>query len=223
MRYYRVKIVSIFNTPEGVLGHANGEYVLDGKQYFYRMGKGEVVMDAPVFDYFHLQSYGPQKNWEWRLQDVHGFIGEYPTGGCWYISDRLKQLLGQFKIGQGYHFYPTKLLFRGDKLDYWIFQYAIHPLQNINFGRSFFHVEGEEHPVEGISTWQEYEEFDIQLYNQSKRSHVWDYTTFNSDYDFLYYIVEGDILVSERLRDAIEKTGIEGLEFKEVSYMLNIP
>jgi hypothetical protein len=228
MRYFIAEIVIIDyeNKSKGLpsdLPSANGEYVPGGKQYFDRMGKGEVVVDAPLFDYFHLQSYGPQKDWEWRLQDAHDFIGEYPTGGCWYISDRFKQLLEQFKIGKGCHFYPTKLLFRGEKLDYWIFQYAINPMQNIDFGRSFFHIEGEEHPVEGVTTWQEYDEFDIQLYNQSKRSLVWDYATLTEDYDFLYYIAEGDILVSERLKDAIRAAGIEGLEFKDISYRLVIP
>jgi len=54
-------------------------------------------MDAPIFDYFHLQSFGEKKDWEWRLQDVHGGMGVYPSGAFWYISDKLKSLLEKFK------------------------------------------------------------------------------------------------------------------------------
>ena len=39
------------------------------------MRKREIITDAPIFDYFHLQSFGEKKDWEWRLQDVHGGMG----------------------------------------------------------------------------------------------------------------------------------------------------
>ncbi len=123
MIYYKVNFQRRFPEQDRVLGHANGEYVPNGKKYFDRLGQGEILYDAPIFDYFHVQSFGPKEEWEWRLQDIHGFIGEYPTGGAYYISNKCKKVFERFKIAKGYHFYLTKLLYKVEKYDYWIFQY----------------------------------------------------------------------------------------------------
>lgn len=79
-----------FPDQDKVLGHANGEFVPNGKLYFDRIGNVEILNDAPVFDYFHLQSYGPVEEWEWKLQDVHAGIGVYPNGGYWYVSEKTR-------------------------------------------------------------------------------------------------------------------------------------
>lgn len=138
MKYYKIKKKGIFEKEDKVLGHANGQFVPNGAFYFDRIGEGEIIEDAPIFDYFHLQSFGEEKDWEWRLQDVHGFIyvGSIITG--WYISDKLKMLLENFKIAPKYHFYETRLLYKGEKLKYWIFQFPIEPLQNIVFEKTNF-------------------------------------------------------------------------------------
>ena len=61
MKYYKTKIKRIFDKENKVLGHANGEFVPNGRFYFDRIGNGEIIEDAPVFDYFHLQSFGEKK------------------------------------------------------------------------------------------------------------------------------------------------------------------
>ena len=55
MKYYQIRIERRFENEERVLGLANGEFVPNGNFYFDRMGKGEIIQDAPVFDYFHLE------------------------------------------------------------------------------------------------------------------------------------------------------------------------
>src|SRR5690242_16669987 len=112
MKYYVVDIVTIFPNEERVLGHANGKLVPNGSTFFDRMDDGEIINDAPVLDYFYLESFGRKEDWEWRRQDAHGFIGEYPASAGWYISDRLKTLLEDSKFAQPYHFYPTRLLYK---------------------------------------------------------------------------------------------------------------
>lgn len=57
MKYYKIDYKGIFKEENKILGHANGEFVPNGAFYFDRIGNGEIIEDAPVFDYFHLQSF----------------------------------------------------------------------------------------------------------------------------------------------------------------------
>lgn len=215
MKYYKIDFKSGFPEEDRVLGHANGGLVPNGRLYFDRMGQGEIIRDAPVFDYFHLQSFGPKEEWEWRLQDVHGFIGEYPTGGNWYISDRFKKLLEKFNIANGYHFYATKLLYKGEKLDYWIFQFPVNPLQNFDYVKSEYSIEGQSERLTGIQNQRDYEAFDYKLYKETKKDIVWKKTVFIRPFDMIMSMNDGR-LVSEALKNAIEKAGLEGLVFEEL-------
>ena len=57
MKYYKIDYKGIFKEENKVLGQANGEFVPNGAFYFDRIRKDEIIEDAPVFDYFHLQSF----------------------------------------------------------------------------------------------------------------------------------------------------------------------
>ena len=121
MKYYKITDISLDleQKSKGLVADvpsANGEFVPNGAFYFDRIGNGEIIEDAPVFDYFHLQSFGKKKDWEWRLQDVHGFMGVGSIIAGWYISDKLKSLLEKFRIAPKYHFYETRLLYKEDLL-----------------------------------------------------------------------------------------------------------
>jgi len=217
MEYFKIDYTSIFNTKEQVLGNANGEFVPNGKHYFDRMGKGEIIYDAPLFDYFHLQSFGKKEDWEWKLQDVHGFTGEYPTGGNWYVSDKFKKLLEGFFIAGGYHFYPTKLLYKGVKLDYWIFQFPINPLQNIDYIQSEYFIEGDDKRIVDVKTQEEFSEFDDKIYRETKKKIIWKKNVFTNHFD-MAVTINNDRVVSKHLKQEMIKTGITGLEFKEPDY-----
>ena len=144
MKYYVIKVKSNFNEEDRILGRANGENVPNGKYFFEQMGKGEIIKDAPIFDYFHLESFDKREYWEWRLQDVHEYIGVGSIISGWYISDDFKILLDNFIIASQYYFYETRLLFKREKLKYWIFQFPIEPLKNIDFQESTFVLDGDE-------------------------------------------------------------------------------
>ena len=121
MKYYKITDISLDleQKSKGLVADvpsANGEFVPNGRCYFDTIGNGEIIEDAPVFDYFHLQSFGKNKDWEWRLQDVHGFMGVGSIIAGWYISDKLKSLLEKFRIAPKYHFYETRLLYKEDLL-----------------------------------------------------------------------------------------------------------
>ena len=57
MKYYKIDYKGIFEEENKVLGQANGEFVPNGAFCFDRMRKREIIEDAPIFDYFHLQSF----------------------------------------------------------------------------------------------------------------------------------------------------------------------
>jgi len=221
MEYFIVNMQRRFLTEDKVLGHANGEFVPNGKHYFDRMGKGEIISDAPLFDYFHLQSFGKKEDWEWRLQDLHGFIGEYPTGGAWYVSDKFKRLLEGFFIANGYHFYPTKLLYKGKKLDYWIFQYAIGAMQNIDFSKSVFKIKNEEEIVP-ILSWDNYLLMIKTLRSERQKRIELSSITFVEAFDLVFNIIDSNILVSKRIKTELENARLVGLEFKILDYSVQI-
>jgi hypothetical protein len=227
MKYYKINDISIDleNHKKGSVADvpsANGEFVSNGKEYFERIGKGELIKDAPIFDYFHLQSYGAKEEWEWRLQDVHGGMGEYPAGGYWYISDDFKLLLEKFKIAPDYHFYETRLLYKENKIKYWIFQASINPFDNLNFKKCEFILKDDAN-IYFFQSKDEYLLFYRKQYRETKRKLGSKRIFFNDNYDHVVNPNTGDKLVSENLKNAIEAMKLEGLEFFEIDYEVITP
>ena len=220
MKYYKITDISLDleQKSKGLVADipsANGEFVPNGAFYFDRMRKREIIEDAPIFDYFHLQSFGEKKDWEWRLQDVHGGMGVYPSGAFWYISDKLKSLLEKFKIAPKYHFYETRLLYKEEKFKYWIFQFPIGGFHNYNYEKSEYFIDNER--VLGIKTAEEYDEYDYKIWKETKKNIEWRKIVLIDKFDIVG-TWQGDILCSERLKQAIEENGITGFEFFEIDY-----
>ena len=216
MKYYKTKIKRIFDKENKVLGHANGEFVPNGAFYFDRIRKDEIIEDAPVFDYFHLQSFGEKKDWEWRLQDVHGGMGVYPSGAFWYISDKLKSLLEKFRIAPKYHFYETRLLYKEEKFKYWIFQFPIDYFQNVNHEKSFYSIP-DENILLNFKNKEEFLAANKEEFRKTKRELITKKICYSENYD-LVVNNSTEILCSERLKQAIEENGIIGFEFFEIDY-----
>jgi hypothetical protein len=228
MKYFKIEVLSRFPEYDQVLGHANGKLIPNAAAIFDEMGKdgGYIIKDLPVLDYFFLQSYGEEKDWEWRLQDFHRFIGEYPTGGCWYISNRFKELLERFVLAGDYWFYPTKLLYKGEKLDYWIFQHAIEwnkkvNMMYINFKKSHFWNE-DSCQIADLDTYDDFitERSKIHESTDYEKSLLGKRIVLNQYVDFIalhgyYKTVLGEV-VSEKLKTAIEEAGLEGFIFTEI-------
>ena len=222
MKYFKITDVSINleNHKKGIVADvpsANGEFVPNAREYFDRIGNGEIVKDAPLFNYFHLQSHGPKEEWEWCLQDVHGFIGVGSIMTGWYISDDFKLLLENFKIAPDYHFYETRLLYKEKKLKYWIFQFPINPFQNMDFPVSEFVLE-DDNKIYTFQSKEEYLLFYKKQYRETKKKLASKKIFFNDKYDFFVNANLGHKLVSENLKNAIEAMDLKGLEFFEIDY-----
>ena len=215
MKYYKTKIKRIFDKENKVLGHANGEFVPNGAFYFDRIRKDEIIEDAPIFDYFHLQSFDKKNFWEWRLQDVHGFIGAGSIITGWYISDKLKSLLEKFKIAPKYHFYETRLLYKEEKFKYWIFQFPIDYFQNVNHEKSFYSIP-DENILLNFKNKEEFLAANKEEFRKTKRELITKKICYSENYDLVAN--DTDILCSERLKQAIEENGIVGFEFSDIDY-----
>ena len=227
MKYYKVETITQYNYGERVLPRVNGKNVPNGKYYFNQMEKvvgnswvREIIDDAPIFDYFHLETLGTSNVWEWKLQDIHGFTGTSPGGGNWFISKKYKEILEIYKIAPRYKFYLSKLKYRSEKLDYYVLQFADIIFQNINFAKSFFYIENQQYEqIDHIFKANEYLDWSNELYRSSKKKVIWERYAINDAYDLVpMYGLRSDVLISDRLRTAIEEAKIDGVRFEEVKY-----
>lgn len=225
MKYLKVNFLdyySIGRTPS----YAEGEKVPNGNYYFDEMRNGRIFPETPIFDYFYLKSFDDKKYWEWKLDDIHKFIGEGSQIPGWFVSEDFKLLLEQFRIPQPHHFYPSKLLYKGAKLDYYIFQFAGQNIINeirtkyINWNKSVFF-----NPIYNsnlsINSMQEFidESRNIMRTSQYKKEIILKRIALTTCLDFFpMRTFLNDDIVSDRLKQAIEDMGITGFEFTELDY-----
>ena len=218
MKYYKIKRKTRFPELGRIASGAEGKNVPE-KEYFYRIGKGEIIENTPIFDYFVLKSFDKEKYWEWALFDVHDFIGVGSIMCGWYISDKLKTILEKFRIAPKYHFYETRLLYKEEKFKYWIFQFPIEPLQNIIFEKSDFYYikDGKQNEIE-IKNESEFMQIRRDLFIGEDIELECSKVCLLDSFDIVYQQPNGDILCSEHLKQAIEENGITGFEFFEIDY-----
>ena len=218
MKYYKIKRKTRFPELGRIASGAEGKNVPE-KEYFYRIGKGEIIENTPIFDYFVLKSFDKEKYWEWALFDVHDFIGVGSIMCGWYISDKLKTILEKFRIAPKYHFYETRLLYKEEKFKYWIFQFPIEPLQNIIFEKSDFYYikDGKQNEIE-IKNESEFMQIRRDLFIGEDIELECSKVCILDSFDIVYQQPNGDILCSEHLKQAIEENGITGFEFFNIDY-----
>ena len=218
MKYYKIKRKTRFPELGRIASGAEGKNVPE-KEYFYRIGKGEIIENTPIFDYFVLKSFDKEKYWEWALFDVHDFIGVGSIMCGWYISDKLKTILEKFRIAPKYHFYETRLLYKEEKFKYWIFQFPIEPLQNIIFEKSDFYYikDGKQNEIK-IKNESEFMQIRRDLFIGEDIELECSKVCLLDSFDIVYQQPNGDILCSERLKQAIEENGITGFEFFDIDY-----
>jgi len=213
MKYYKIEIQKFYE--DRIASAANGKNVSNKEDYFYRIRKGEILCDTPIFDYFVLESFDKEKYWEWMLFDVHSGIGEYPFNSNWYISNKLKKILTNFIVSPEYCFYETNLLYKEEKLKYWIFQFVapyrkLNKMKYISFEDSLFISNSEKLK---ISNLDEFDEKNDVIEISLKKIHLSDY------FDFIPLSpITSDIIVSERLKKVMEENEITGFEFSELDY-----
>ena len=215
MKYYKIDIKSHFPELGRIASGAEGKNVPE-KEYFDRIGKREIIENTPIFDYFVLKSFDKEKYWEWALFDVHNFIGVGSIMCGWYISDKLKSLLEKFRIAPKYHFYETRLLYKGEKFKYWIFQFPIDYFLNVNYEKSFYSIP-DENILLNFKNREEFLAAYKEEFRKTKRKLITKKICYLENYD-LVVNNSTEILCSERLKQAIEENGIIGFEFFEIDY-----
>lgn len=223
MRYYKIDIKISFKGQERIASSAEGEKVPNAEDYFNQMDRGEEISSPPLFDYFYLKSFDQKEFWEWRLDDVYDFIGEGSQIPGWLISEKLKNVFERYNLVNPYYMYKSKLLFKKEKLNYFIFHFTGKVLidfirEEINFSKSVFvnPLTKEIYKVESkndfvIKKRECLKENDVKI--KIKQIVLKTNIDFFSMQSFLV-----DNIVSERLKKAIEREGITGFEFTELDY-----
>lgn len=229
MKYYKIEIQSFFENHR-ISSDADGDKIFNARYYFEQIGKGEIMSDVTLFDYFTLFSYDKYIYWEWHLFDVFRFTSEAGRMHAWLISEDFKNLLENFKLSQPHHFYHSKLLYKGEKLDYYIFQFAgkaivdlirtkyIDWTKSILFNpidKSYLHINSTQEFVDKSLKIMRDSSYDKEI--QLKKLTLTEELDFFPMATFLH-----DDIVSERLKNAIETMGIEGFEFSELDYEVSV-
>lgn len=222
MKYYSLKIKLWDNSilddeSEGrkVYPEANGDTITNSNGFLSKGGEfgkiyfENVVDDAPVFDYFYLYNSTYQKEYDWILLDAYGYVGQnIPSCRGFLVSERLKQLLEQFKIAQPYRFYKSKLMYQGQKLDYYIFHLAQNEWNEFNYELSTFSIEGEKMEI-NITNNRELKKLLKEFPNIKMEIHL-------NHYADIFYFAHFGYVVSEYLKNAIENAKLLDFEFIEI-------
>jgi hypothetical protein len=226
MKYYKIQITTLYDNNQRFRSEADGKYVPNANSYFYRMRGGEILKDAPIFDYFILRNYDESRFPDTEFLDVHSFIGEGSQILGWFVSADLKLLLENFQIAQPHYFYPSKLLYKGNKLDYYIFQYiGVNTTDRmiekyINLSASIFYSPEEQRNIFVNSVNEFTEEYKriITAFRLRNKLEIKKIVLHESLDFFPMETYLNDNIVSSRLKQAIETMGITGFEFSELDY-----
>lgn len=225
MKYFKIAIKAFYENGM-IATNAEGKDIEDAEYYFNKLRDGEILNNPPVFDCFYLKSFDRREYWEWKLCDVLKFIGEGSQIKGWLISNDLKLLLENFIIAEPHYFYLSKLLYKEEKLDYYIFQFA----GKFIFKQTILHID-----YTKTIFWNPLKQQDVFVSN--KEEFISEYQKIYKENGGLENIVQNkklvlkekfdffpmgtfmkDDIVSENLKKAIEENGITGFEFSELDY-----
>lgn len=227
MKYYKMSRAISIN--DVVLPDMNGKNV-KGKETFFdndKCGPDRFYDKMYEFDYLVPMEYGEgrENKRSKAIYDYHAWWGESPLG-AWLrpVSKRFKELLEHFNLGE-YRFYPAWVLFKKQKHEYFVLQIFQ------NYYQAF--IDFEQTTFNNLDSSRDLEDRTFETKQFSSVDEVWDYADANWDssvnwnyervvmkptfkaVDFVTFYRFGDI-VSERLKNAIEEAGIQGIVFKEL-------
>lgn len=223
MKYYQLKLSSRNENIKDELSEgpkiypkANGSKITNSNGYLSSGGSfGEIffenyVDDAPVFDYFFLYSLSYQKEYDWILLDAYGYIGKnVPSARGFLVSKKLKEILEQFKIAQPFRFYESKLMYQGEKLEYYIFHLAQNEWKEFNSSKSSFYLNDEKLDASVTSNRE------LKKLMKSEPSLKMDLVL--RDQSDIFYFSQFNYVVSELLKNKLEELNISGVEFTELN------
>lgn len=230
--FYTLKTPLFVDYGEETIPTADMRTVEASEEYFSRMNNQELIEDAPIFDHFLLKMLyvDNPKIWEWILLDIFRFSGGDIPGG-WLVSEHFKQVLEQFIIAPPHRFYPAKLQYKGNKLDYFIFNLlwtdfeSTIPIDEMKFNLTDVDTEENKGPLqETFHTLAELKKRKSTLRMQDRLRMSFSAIRFNQYYDLIpLFGFSPDVIVSERLKKAIELSNIKGVTIEETPYEVIMP
>ena len=225
MRFYSLKlklwddkIIDEKSNGPKVYPQASGSHISNSNGYLGINGKihlGNYVDNAPVFDYFYLYNSSYQVEYDWILLDAYTFIGENtPSIRGFLISEKFKQVLDKFIIADPYRFYASKLMYQGKKLDYCILHLAQDEWQEFQSKKSSFYIsdnkENKKLNIE-IKGNRELKKIIKDCENDSQELRM---NLFLNNYADMFFFSQFNYVVSERLKEAMEKSKMEGFDYQ---------
>lgn len=225
MKYFKLNL-QVNNLNNRIVSSVDGEKIPNVDFFFNKLRDGDFIINPPVFDYFYLKSFDEKSFWDFKLNDVHSFINQGSQIKGLFISEKLKKIFEKHILANPYQFYLSKLLYKFDSYDYYIFQFAGNMtfenfLLNINFKKSIFYNPKSEEDVfvinnkEFIDNYKRiYKENDsLELILKNRK------LVLNEAFDFFPMATfMKDNIVSNKLKKAIEDNNIQGFEFSELDY-----
>jgi len=225
MKYY--KINKILEKDNFVIPGVDGKNVKN-KELFFNSGDcdyDKFYSKNYIFDYLILKNFGdPEpKIFPEELQDFYRFWGESPSNGLFRIvSKKYKDILENFGL-QKSKFYKAIIKHNGNSHDYYVWQLLTNNHESyINFNETKFNnlnYSGNSRIGEKqIKTFKSFNHV-IKYANENwKRAwnfeEIFVYSDF-SNIDYCYFTIFNDI-VSEKLKKALEKAEITGINFEEL-------
>ncbi|MDC7232905.1 MAG: hypothetical protein PQJ58_06710 [Spirochaetales bacterium] len=226
MKYYRIDTAESVNgeVPPGI----DGRNVKDKEKLFNRAcGPDLFFEESPVFDYLvplNFQEEDAEKE-ATMVCDYNYWWGEAPMGG-WLtpVSEKLRVLLSNFNLGE-HRFYDAWVLFKKEKQRHWILQFLSNTYESyINFDKTIFNNRNTSGKLGGrelqTGRFGSIEEVKAHARSNWGKGIYWNYERVVMkpefrELDFIPFFKLGD-LVSERLKAALEESGLTGFEFHEL-------
>lgn len=227
MKYYEM---SSAVTIDGIVPPGMNGKNVKGKEEFFdndKCGPDRFYDKEYEFDYLVPMELGEgrEEKASKAIYDYHSFWGEAPWGG-WLnpVSKRFKEVLEQFNLGE-HRFYPAYVLFKKQKHEYFVLQIFYNYYQSfIDFEKTIFNnldydrdLEDRVFETKQFSSLQEVEDYSEIHWGAAVN---WNYERIVmkpefKEVDLITFYKFGDI-VSERLKNAIEEAGFQGISFEEL-------
>jgi len=227
MRYY--ELIRELKKDEIVIPGLNGETVKNKDDFFKtgESGPNKFYDQDYEFDYLMTKAFGKIEKEGEVIADYHMWRGYEPSGGSFLpISKSFKEVLEQFKLSPS-KFYKAKVLFEDKYHPYFIWQILVDEYQQyIDFEQSEFNnltqsrkLRQEELKVKKFKSIEE-----VETKAKEDWGYRWNYERLVlkpefRELDFCLLPVLHTV-VSERLKEAIEKAGLTGIAFKELPITL---
>lgn len=181
--------------------------------------------NPPVFDHFILRDVLMRNyRYNWDLLDLYRLSRELTTVIGYLVSPKLKSIMEKFAIYQPHQFYPAKLLYKNNFLDYYLFQLGSR--LPIDYARSKYTMKykgDKKEPVEESASIHVGSEIGI-LDRASFFVKMDECRESNQEWLFFEKVINelpdlamlgGDVIISSPMKDALEQANISGIWYEE--------